>query len=147
MWVPHILGYLKCLYLCRVISLMFIVSEWSFPASCHQHWGAGCHQVRCTVERPMKGHSDEKHPVNTFRTVEWGPRSSRLCSQRPRNKALILRTQLLLSWKTQPYWNWYQNGLSSDEGRKLYYFLLLCFDVQISENTMASQRNISFLKH
>ena len=40
-----------------------------------------------------------------------------------------------------------QNEHPSDEGGELYHFLLHCFDVQIGGNTMAIQRNISFLKH
>ena len=47
----------------------------------------------------------------------------------------------------QPNWNRFVNELPSDEGGELSHFLLRCVDVQIGENTMASQRNISFLKH
>ena len=51
---------------------------------------------------------------------------------------------LSVSWKTQPYWNWFQNELPPNEGREHYHFPLRCFDVQISKNMMASQRNIFF---
>ena len=47
----------------------------------------------------------------------------------------------------QPNWNQFQNELTSDEGREFYHCLLRCFEVQISKNMMASQRNICFLKH
>ena len=46
--------------------------------------------------------------------------------------------------KHKPNWNRFQNKLPSDEGRELYHFLLSCFDIEISKNTLASQRNISF---
>ena len=88
-----------------------------------------------------------KELFNTFHTMERGPHFSRLCSHRPRNEALILRSLLLLSWKIQPNWNQFQNELPSNEGRELYHFLLHCSDVQIGKNMMASQRNISFWKH
>ena len=39
---------------------------------------------------------------NTFHAVERGPCSSWLCLQHAWNKALILQTLLLLSWKMQP---------------------------------------------
>ena len=78
--------------------------------------------------------------LNTFCATQRGPRSSRLCSRRLWSKALILETLDLLSWKTQPKWNWLQNKLPSDEGRELYHFLLHCVDVQIGKNTMASQK-------
>ena len=41
----------------------------------------------------------------------------------------------------------FKNELPSVENRETFYFLLNCFDVQIGINTMASQGNISFLKH
>ena len=82
--------------------------------------------------------------LNTFPTVEQGPHSSRLCSICLWNEALILRILLLLSWKTQPNWNWFQNEPLSDEGRELYHFLSCCFDIHIGKSMMASQRNISF---
>ena len=86
--------------------------------------------------------------LNTFPTTGQDPRSSRLCSCRLQNEALVPRTLLSLSWKTQPNWNWFQNKLPSDARRELYHFLLHCFDVEIRENMMASKRNIiSFLKH
>ena len=73
----------------------------------------------------------------------------------PQNEALIPQTLPLFSWKIQPNWNCFQNelpsdemrGLPSDEMREFYHFLLHCFDVQISDNAMASKWNISFLKH
>ena len=77
---------------------------------------------------------------NTFRTAEWGTRSSRVCSCCPRYKALVPRTLLSLSWKTQWNWNQFQNELPSDEGKELHHFLLHCFDFQISKNTMGSQK-------
>ena len=83
--------------------------------------------------------------MNPFCTVERGPCSSWLCSCHLWNKSLVPRTPLLLSWKTQPKWTWFQNELPSYEGRELYHGLLHCFYVQIGKNTMASQRNISFI--
>ena len=77
---------------------------------------------------------------NTFRTAEQGPHSSRLCSCRPQNEG----STFVVLEKTLPNWNRCQNQLPSHEGRELHHFLLRCFDVQISKNTMASQRNISF---
>ena len=86
-------------------------------------------------------------PINIFHTTERGPHSSWLCSCCPQNKALVSRTLLLSFWETQPNWNQFQNELPFDKGRDHYHFLLHCFDVQISKNMMASQRNICFLKH
>ena len=68
--------------------------------------------------------------LNTFHSAEWGPRSSGLCSQ---------QLYFCCLGKTQPNWNRFQNELPSNEGRELHQFLLCCFDVQISKNTMASQ--------
>ena len=82
--------------------------------------------------------------LNTFRTKEQSPHSSRLCSHRQWNEAFVPRILLLLSWKTQPNWNKFQNKLPSNKGREHCHFLLHCFDVQIGKNMMASQRNISF---
>ena len=93
-----------------------------------------------------------RHPVvfsfclNTFHAGERGPCSSWLCWHHSQNEAFIPRTLLLLSWKTAK-WNRFQNELPSDEGRDPDHFLLHHFDFQIGENMMASQRNISFLKH
>ena len=66
---------------------------------------------------------------NTFRTAEWGTRSSRVCSCCPRYKAFVPRTLLSLSWKTQWNWNQFQNELPSDEGKELHHFLLHCSDI------------------
>ena len=82
--------------------------------------------------------------VNTLCTAEWGPRSSWLCTSRLWNEALVPQILLLLSWKTQPNWNRFQNKLPSGEGRELYHFLLHCFWCSSRQNMMASQRNISF---
>ena len=65
----------------------------------------------------------------------------------PQNEALVPGTRLLLSSKTPPDCNRFQKELPSDEGREPYHFLWHCFDVQIGENVLASQRNISFLKY
>ena len=62
----------------------------------------------------------------------------------PQNEALIPWTLLLLSWKTQPNWNQFQNEPPSNEGRELYHVLLHCLDIQIGKNMMASQRFFDF---
>ena len=41
----------------------------------------------------------------------------------------------------------FQNELPSHERKELYHFLLRCFDIQIGKNTIASERNITFLQH
>ena len=117
--------------------------EWKH--SCHENWIIlHSDHIRIVLR------SDScvwKHGLNTFCTVEQGPRSSQLCSRLLWNEAHVPWSLLFLSWKTQPNWNQFQNELPSDEGRELYHIMLHCFDIQIRENAMASQRNINFLKH
>ena len=76
--------------------------------------------------------------VNTFHTEKQGTCSLWLSLWHPQNETLVLQTLFLLSWKTQPNWNRFQNKLPSSEGRELYHFLLCCFDIQISKYMMAS---------
>ena len=38
----------------------------------------------------------------------------------------------------------FKTNFPSDEGKEFHHFLLRCFDIQISKNMTASQRNISF---
>ena len=54
--------------------------------------------------------------INTFYTVEQGPRSSWLCSFRPWNEGLVPWILHLSSLKTWPDWNRFQNKLPFNEG-------------------------------
>ena len=60
-------------------------------------------QYLCSVLFQMdQQQPQQKCVLNTLRTAEQGPRSSRLCFHCPWNNGLVLRTLLLLSWKTRP---------------------------------------------
>ena len=117
----------------------------NFPGISHSKVGwqklentKNCTSGHCLWHRSEISHHKNKNIAR--------PRSSRLCSRRLWNETLVPQTLLLLSWKTQLNWNWFQNKLPCDEGRELYHFLLHCFDVQMGKNMMASQRNTSFLQ-
>ena len=121
----------------------------SWVSGCGHSWVSGCGHswVSGCGHSPWRCRTDRLWILHTFHSVELRPRSSRLCSCRPRNEGLIPWILLSLSLKTQPNWNWFQTELPSDKGRELYHFLLHCFNVQIGCKTMAIQTNISFLKH
>ena len=89
-------------------------------------WPAGEKNLGLWELKSQQSHRPQR--MNTFQTVEQGPRSSRLCSRRPQNEGLIPWTLPSPSWKTQPNWNQFQNKLPSDKGRELTsYCVVLTF--------------------
>ena len=92
--------------------------------------------------------------------VEQGPHSLQLCSCHPWNKALIPCSYAHATRGTRPsfqelYFCCLGKHRKTETSLKtnfllikgICHFLLCCFDVQISENIMASEWNIGFLKH
>ena len=62
-------------------------------------------------------------------------------------RALFLKLYFCCLGKCSQTETAFKTKLPSNEGKELYHFLLHCFDVQVSENVMACQRNVNFLKH
>ena len=87
--------------------------SWLTPTANGHCWISTC----CpTAYSNRKKHLSFCNHMNTFCTMEQGPRSSRLCSHGLRNEALVAQTLLLLFWKTQPNWNRFQTNFLQMKG-------------------------------